>query len=166
MKLLPWYWVVSGGFSGRAGFGLCIKIFRPCMQTFFCNITSNDFFLSWHRFVVFTAAVTSASEVIVIFPQLTLFANIAAFFSSLLGLVSHYFWEGNSGEENSTQWRCIETSNHSCDSWLVLRSLQSPADSSNKTQLMYFCYIAVLVCIQIRYQCKQAELQCRVQKQI
>jgi len=36
-------------------------------------------------------AVTSVSEVIVIFLQLILFANKAAFFYSLLGLVSHSF---------------------------------------------------------------------------
>jgi len=35
--------------------------------------------------------VTSVSEVIVIFLQLILFANTAAFFCSLLGLVSHSF---------------------------------------------------------------------------
>ena len=36
-------------------------------------------------------AVTSVSEVIVIFFQLILFANSVAFFFSLLGLVSHSF---------------------------------------------------------------------------
>jgi len=65
------------------------------------------------------------SEVIVIFPQLILFANTAAFFYSLLGLVSHCFWEGDSGEEISTRWRCIEKINRSRDSWLVLKSLQA-----------------------------------------
>jgi len=44
---------------------------------------------------------------------------------SLLGLVSHCFWEGNSGEEISTRWRCVEKINHSRDSWLILRSLQA-----------------------------------------
>jgi len=33
--------------------------------------------------------------------QLILFANTSAFFYSLLGLVSHCFWEGDSGEEIS-----------------------------------------------------------------
>jgi len=56
----------------------------------FYNITSNDFFLSWRRFVVLTA-VTSVSEVIAIFLQLILFANTAVFFHSLLGFVSHCF---------------------------------------------------------------------------
>jgi len=42
---------------------------------------------------VFTV-VTSVSEVIVTFLQLILFANTAAFFCSLLGLVSHFFSEG------------------------------------------------------------------------
>jgi len=65
------------------------------------------------------------SEVIVSFLQLTLFANTAAFFYSLLGLVSHCFWEGDSGVEISTRWRCVEKINHSRDAWLVLRSLQA-----------------------------------------
>jgi len=73
----------------------------------FCSIRSNDFFLSWGRFVVLTA-VTSVSEVIVIFFQLILFANTAAFFFSLVGLVSHSFWQGDSGEEISTQWLCLK----------------------------------------------------------
>jgi len=45
------------------------------------------FFLT---FVVLTV-VTSMSEVIVIFLQLSLFTNTAAFFCSLFGLVSHSF---------------------------------------------------------------------------
>jgi len=69
--------------------------------------------------------VTSVSEVIVIFLQLILFANAAAFFYSLLGLVSHCFWEGDRCEEISTRWRCVEKTNHSHDSWLVFRSLQA-----------------------------------------
>jgi len=43
------------------------------------------------------------SEVIAIFLQLILFANTAAFFHSVLGLVSHCFWESDSGEENKTR---------------------------------------------------------------
>ena len=57
------------------------------------------------------------------FLQLILFANTAAFFYSLLGLVSHSFWGGDSGEEITRRWRCVEKINHSRDSWLVLRSL-------------------------------------------
>jgi len=126
MKLLTWCRVINlAGFSGRAGLGLkFVKIFRACIQNFFITLKSNDFFLSWRRFVVLTA-VTSVSEVIVIFLQLILFANTAAFFYSLLGLVSHCFWEGDSGEEISTQWRFVEKINHSRDSWLVLKSLQA-----------------------------------------
>jgi len=90
----------------------------------FYNIKSNDFFLSWRRFVVLTAE-TSVSEEIVTFFQLTLFASTAAFFYSLLGWVSYCFWEGDKGEEISTRWRCVEKINHSRDSWLVLRSLQT-----------------------------------------
>jgi len=52
--------------------------------------------------------VTSVSEMIVIFLQLILFANTAAFFYSLLGLISHSFWGGDSGEKISTRWRCVE----------------------------------------------------------
>ena len=67
--------------SGRAGLGVkFVKIFRanfePTYKTFY-NIKSNNFFLSWRRFVVLTA-VTSVSEVIVIFLQLILFENTAA----------------------------------------------------------------------------------------
>jgi len=50
--------------------------------------------------------VTSVSEVIVIFLQLILFANTAAFFYSLLGLVS-LFLRRDSGEEISTGWRRV-----------------------------------------------------------
>jgi len=64
------------------------------------------------------------SEAIAIFLQLILFANTAAFFCSLLGLVSHCFWEGDSGEEISTRQRCVKKINHSRDYWLVLRRLQ------------------------------------------
>jgi len=42
-------------------------------------------------------AVRSVNEVIVIFPQLILFVNTVAFFSSLLRFVSHCFSEGDSG---------------------------------------------------------------------
>jgi len=73
---------------------------------------------------VLTAA-TSVSEVIVLFLQLVLFANADAFFFSLLGLVSHCFREGDSGEEISTRWRCVEKINNSRNSWIVLRSLQA-----------------------------------------
>jgi len=69
--------------------------------------------------------VTSVSEVIVIFFQLILFANTVAFFSSLLGSVSHPLWEGDSGEEISTRWLCLKEINHSRDSWLVSKSLQA-----------------------------------------
>jgi len=48
-------------------------------------------------------AVTSVREVIVIFLQIILLANTAAFFYSLLGLVPHCFREGDSGEEISVR---------------------------------------------------------------
>jgi len=114
--------------SGQAGLGVkFVKIFRanfvPTYKTFY-NIKINNFFLSWRRFVVLTA-VTSVSEVIVIFLQLILFANTVVFFYSLLELVSHYVWEGDSGEEISTWWHCVEKIDHLSDSWLILRSLQA-----------------------------------------
>jgi len=93
---------------------------------FFYSINSYVCFLSWRRFVVLAAdllCTTSVSEVIVIFLHLILFANTAAFFYSLLGLVSHSFWEGDSDKEISTRWLCLKEVNHSRDSWLVLRSL-------------------------------------------
>jgi len=55
---------------------------------------------------------TSVSEVIVTFLQLILFANTDAFFCSLLGLVSHSFWEDGSGEEISKLCHCFEKINH------------------------------------------------------
>ena len=110
---------------GPDGFGLnFVKIFRADFASAYktvYNIQSKDFFLSWGTFVLLTA-VASVSEVIVIFLQLFLLANIAAFFCSLLGLVSYSFWEGDSGDEMSTRWRCFETINHLRDAWLVLRN--------------------------------------------
>jgi len=73
---------------------------------------------------VFT--VTSVSEMIVIFVQLILFANTAAFFCSLLGLdsLSYSFWKGDSGE---TRWSCFKYINLLLAYWLFLRkaSLQT-----------------------------------------
>ena len=54
--------------------------------------------------------------------QLILFANAPALFCSLLGSVSHSFWEGESGQEISTRWLCFEKINLWSDSWLVLRN--------------------------------------------
>jgi len=65
--------------------------------------------------------VASVSEGIVIFLQLILFPNTAALFCSLFELVSHSFWEGDTGEEISTRWHCFEKINHLRDSWLVWR---------------------------------------------
>jgi len=65
-------------------------------------------------------AVTSVSEVIVIFLQVILFENTAVFFHYLLGLVSRCFWEGYNGEEISTRWRCVAKINHLRDSCLAL----------------------------------------------
>ena len=121
MKLLTWCRVIclAGLFgSGRARVWVRLNI-SSLHTKLFHNIKSNDLFLSWRRFVVLTA-ITSVSEVIVSFLQLILFANTAAFFYSLLGLVSHCFWEDDSGEEISTRWGCVETINHSRDFWLVL----------------------------------------------
>jgi len=59
--------------------------FGPAYKLFY-NIHSNDFFFCDVQLLRSTAV-----EVIVILLQLILFANIAAFFCSLLGLVSHSF---------------------------------------------------------------------------
>jgi len=129
VELLEWnFWYgadlqVGPGFSGRLGLKVCQNISGLHTKLFY-NIKSNDFFLSWRRFVVLNA-VTSVSDLIVIFVQLILFANTAAFLYSLLELVSHCFWESESGEEISTRWRYVENINHSRDSWLVLRSLRA-----------------------------------------
>jgi len=56
------------------------------------------------------------------FLQLIRFANTAAFFCSLLGLVSHTFLKDNSGGDVSTRWHWVEEINHSRDSWLVSRN--------------------------------------------
>ena len=122
MKLLTWCRVISlAGLFGSGRARVVCQIISGLHTKLFHNIRSNDFF-SWHRFVVLIA-VTSVSEVI--FLQLILFANTAAFFYSLLGLVSHYFWEDEGGEEISTRWSCVEKINPSRDFWLVLRSLQA-----------------------------------------
>ena len=67
---------------------------------------------------------TSVSEVIVIFLQLILFANTAAFFCSLLGLVSHTFQKATAVSKVavSTRGHCVEKINHLRDSSLVLRN--------------------------------------------
>jgi len=91
----------KSGRAFRAGLGLSFSKYSDLTKLFY-NIKSNDFFLSWRRFVVLTA-VTSVGEVIVIFLQIILFANTAAFFYSLLGLVPHCFWEGDSGKEISVR---------------------------------------------------------------
>jgi len=75
----------SVGYSGRVGPGLGLslsKCFGPISglhKKLFYNIESNAFFSFVTRFVVLTA-VTSVSEVIVIFLKLILFANTAALF--------------------------------------------------------------------------------------
>jgi len=86
-------------FRVGSGSGLRLsKYFRPISglhKKLFITLRITTFF-SWRRFVVLTA-VTYVSEVIVSFLQLLLFANTAAFFYSPLGLVSHWFWESDSG---------------------------------------------------------------------
>jgi len=78
-----------------------VKMVRACIQNFFITFRVTIFFFpDVHLlccvenlqigFVVLTA-VTSVGKVIVIFLQLILFANTAAFICSLLGLVSSYF---------------------------------------------------------------------------
>jgi len=128
MKLLTWCRVTSRAvfFESDLSFSKYCGQISGLHTKLFYNIKSrpNYFFLSSRRFVVLTA-VTSVGEVIAIFHQLILFANTATLFYSLLGLVSHYFWEGGSGEQISTRWRCIEKINHSRVSWLALRSLQA-----------------------------------------
>ena len=137
MKLLTWCRTISQAefFWVGSGSGLSLsKYFGPAYKTFFL---SNDFFLSWRKFVVLTA-VTSVSEVIVIFLQLTLFANTAAFFYCLLGLISHSSWEGDSCEKISTRRRCVEKINHSRDSWHVLRSLQAGFSCLQRYPIKFF----------------------------
>ena len=125
IRFSVWHRVVSRAGLFGSGSGLSLsKCFGPISglhTELFYNIQSNDFFLSWCTFVVLTAVI-SVSKVIVIFLQPILFENTATLCCSLLGLVSHCFWEGNSGEEFSTRWHCFEEINHSRDSWLVLRN--------------------------------------------
>jgi len=79
---------------------------------------SNDFFFCD---VHSLCNVTSVSEVIVIFFQLILLANTAAFFCSLLGLVSHSFRECDSGEKISTGWLRLEKINYLHDSYSLFQ---------------------------------------------
>jgi len=104
---------IFGPVRPGSGFSLS-KYFGPIsglLSKFCYNIKSNDLFISWRIFVLLTE-VTSVSEVIVIFLQLILFANTAALFYSLLGLVSHCFWEDDNREEISTRWHCVEKITH------------------------------------------------------
>jgi len=50
-----------------------------------------------------------------IFLRLIVFANTAVFLFSA-GISLTLFWEGDSGEEISMRWRCVEKINHSRDS--------------------------------------------------
>jgi len=63
------------------------------------------------------------SEVIAIFLNLILFARTAAFFYSLLGLVSHYFWEGDSSVEISTRYTLLPKDQSLA--WFLACSLES-----------------------------------------
>ena len=124
MKLLTWCRVVSPGFSDWAGLGLkFVKIFRAGIQNFFIALVATNFF--FRDYVCSTHRGNFCEWSDCDFFQLILFANTAAFFSSLLGLISHSFWEGDSDEEISTRWLCFREINHSRDSWLVSRSLQA-----------------------------------------
>jgi len=78
--------------SGRVRAQVCQNVSGLHTQVFY-TIRSNDFFLSRSAFFLLTV-VTSVKEVVVIFLQLILFANTAAFFCFLLGLVSYTFSEG------------------------------------------------------------------------
>jgi len=73
--------------------------------------------------------------------QLLPLANTAAFFCSLLGLVSNSFLEVDSGSEISTPWHCVEEINHLRNSWLVLRNndlFYKPAFHAYRTTLGSF----------------------------
>ena len=91
---------VSRAFRVGQGFGSdsdlrLLKCFKPISGLYtklLYVIQVNDIFHSWHTFVALTT-VTCVSGVVVIFLQLILFANTAAFFRSLLGLVSRFFFE-------------------------------------------------------------------------
>jgi len=89
MKLLTWCRVINlAGFfgSGSARAQVCQNISGLHTKLFY-NIKSNDFFFRDVDLLCSLRYTTSVSEVIVIFLQLILFANTAAFFYSLLGLV-------------------------------------------------------------------------------
>jgi len=83
--------------------------------------------------------------VIVIFLHLILLANTAAFFYSLLGLVSHSFWKGDSGEEISTRWCCVKKINYSREFRLVSRSLQGSFHIYRATlESFFYAYRAIV----------------------
>jgi len=80
--------------SGRAfrdglGFKVCLNISGLHTKLYY-NIKSNDFFYSWRRIVVLSA-VTSVSEVIVIFLQLHSVCKHSCVLVLSAGLVSHCF---------------------------------------------------------------------------
>ena len=128
IKLLTWCRVISlaGHFgSGRSRDLILSKYFgliSSLHTKLFITLRVTTFFFGD---VDLLCAVTSVSEVIAIFLQLIMLANTAVFFHSLLGFVSHCFWEGDSCVEISMRWGCVEKINHSRDSWLVSRSLQA-----------------------------------------
>jgi len=133
--------------SGRAERGLSIsKYFGPISglhTKLFYDIKSNDFFLSWRKFVVPTAELLWVKW----FLQRIPFANTAAFFCFLLGLASNSFCEGNSGEEISAGWLCVEKINHSRDVWLVLKTMaHKPTFHAYSTILysLFYAYSAIV----------------------
>jgi len=63
--------------------------FRACIQNVFIELRATFVFFRDADFLCSRSTVTSVSEVI--FLHLILFANTAALFYSLLGLVSHSF---------------------------------------------------------------------------
>ena len=67
-------------------------------------------------------------------------------FYSLLGLVSYCFWEGDSGEEICTRWRCVEKINHSRDS-LTCFEAYKPAFHIYRAILesFFYAYGAIVV---------------------
>ena len=119
-------------FRVRPGSGLtlwkskCFQAISGLHTKLFYNIHSNVFFFCDVQLLCSTAV-----EVIVILLQLILFANIAAFFCSPLGLVSHSFWAGEQGGEIRTTWPCFKNINHLHDSTI---RLSTPIQSCKSDQ--------------------------------
>jgi len=164
----------SGRVSGRVRAEVCQNVsgrFRACIHKVFIAFeVTIFFFLEVHSF--WSLRWPLWVNWLWFFLQLIPFANTTAFFCSLLGSVSHSVSEGDSCEEISTPWHCVEKINHLRDSSHVSRNETMayypafPAYSAILNSSFYACSTMVdsfvIVCFYVEKHCipqySQAEL--------